>query len=85
MDYANDPSIQNLLKKYAEIYAEKERQRELLERIRFPLEKRLKENIVGQVCGENYIIDKHLHCIEIIWKFRYELIRFDTIRNSALC
>ena len=49
MDYANDQSTKALLTKYAEIYAEKERTKELYERRRFPLEKRLKENIVGQV------------------------------------
>ena len=45
MDYANDQSTKALLTKYAE----KERKKELYERRRFPLEKRLKENIVGQV------------------------------------
>jgi ATP-dependent Clp protease ATP-binding subunit ClpB len=49
LDYANEPSMKKLLTKYAEIYREREQQRELTERRRFPLEKRLKENIVGQV------------------------------------
>ena len=49
LDYANEPVIKNLLMKYVDIFREQEKKRELNERRRFPLEKRLKENIVGQV------------------------------------
>jgi hypothetical protein len=38
-----------LLRKYVEIYEEKKRVKDLDERRRFPLEKRLQERIVGQV------------------------------------
>ena len=41
--------MKKLLTKYAEVYRHRQQQRELNERRRFPLEKRLKENIVGQV------------------------------------
>ena len=41
--------MKKLLTKYAEVYRLRQQQRDLNERRRFPLEKRLKENIVGQV------------------------------------
>jgi ATP-dependent Clp protease ATP-binding subunit ClpB len=47
-DYAQDPSVKKLLEKHSKTYEEKQQQQEMEERRRFPLEMRLKENIVGQ-------------------------------------
>ena len=48
--------MKKLLTKYAEVYRQRQQQRDLNERRRFPLEKRLKENIVGQVEKMSIII-----------------------------
>ena len=48
LDYARTDQIRGILKKYAEIYAEKRQKHEAEERRKFPLEKRMKEFIVGQ-------------------------------------
>ena len=48
LDYARDPDIKRLLEKYAALHKEKMTRLEAEERRRFPLEKRLKELIVGQ-------------------------------------
>ena len=48
LDYAPNDKIKGVLKKYAEIYAEKRQKHEAEERRKFPLEKRMKEFIVGQ-------------------------------------
>jgi hypothetical protein len=56
LDYAEDATIKSLLAKYAEKNREREQHRQLVERRRFPLEKRLKENIVGQVKGHSAFV-----------------------------
>ena len=48
LDYAKDENTKQLIRKYAEKFEQKKKQRDLEERKRFPLEKRLKEFIVGQ-------------------------------------
>jgi len=48
LDYAREPSIKKSLKLYGERFLEREREKEVEERRRFPLEKRLKQFIVGQ-------------------------------------
>ena len=47
-DYAKDEGTKQLIKKYAEKYERNKRKLEIEERKKFPLEKRLKEFIVGQ-------------------------------------
>uniref|UniRef100_A0A1B6LFU2 AAA+ ATPase domain-containing protein n=1 Tax=Graphocephala atropunctata TaxID=36148 RepID=A0A1B6LFU2_9HEMI len=48
-DYAtNNTQIQSMLKEYENKFEEKQRQKAVEERRRFPLEERLKQNIVGQ-------------------------------------
>jgi len=53
IDYSKDGHIRKLLKKYVEIYEEKKRKKDMEDRRKFPLEKRLQENIVGQVNDGN--------------------------------
>eukprot|EP00095_Tigriopus_kingsejongensis_P003076 snap_masked-scaffold2346_size16788-processed-gene-0.5 protein:Tk03076 transcript:snap_masked-scaffold2346_size16788-processed-gene-0.5-mRNA-1 annotation:"suppressor of potassium transport" len=48
LDYVRDPPMKALLKQYGREYQERQKRRELEERRRFPLEKRLAEVIVGQ-------------------------------------
>ena len=48
LDYANGPKVKEILKKFAEVYKEKRQRQEAEERRKFPLEKRIKEYIVGQ-------------------------------------
>ena len=48
VDYAKDENTKQLIRKYAEKYEQSKRRHEVEERKRFPLEKRLKEFIVGQ-------------------------------------
>ena len=47
-DYARNSEIKNLLEKYSKKQEQKRHQEEIEERRRFPLEMRLKENIVGK-------------------------------------
>ena len=47
-DYSRDPQIKKLLEQYSKKHEAKRNQEEIEERRRFPLEMRLKENIVGQ-------------------------------------
>ena len=47
-DYARNSEIKNLLEKYSKKQEQKRHQEEIEERRRFPLEMRLKENIVGE-------------------------------------
>ena len=47
-DYAKDDGTKQLIRKYAETYQRNRRKLEIEERKKFPLEKRLKEFIVGQ-------------------------------------
>ena len=48
IDYARDVKVKDILEKFAAVYEEKRHKQEVEERRRFPLEKRLKEFIVGQ-------------------------------------
>jgi len=48
IDYAKDEKTKKLIRKFAEKYEQSKRKMEIEERKRFPLEKRLKEFIVGQ-------------------------------------
>ena len=48
LDYAQDPPMKKTLKRHAEIYEETKQKKEMAERRKYPLDKRLKENIVGQ-------------------------------------
>ena len=48
LDYAHGPKVRDILKKFAVIYEEKRQKQEAEERKKFPLEKRMKEFIVGQ-------------------------------------
>jgi len=48
LDYARDPSVKKILKKFAEKSEEMKKKGEMEDRRRFPLEQRLKEFIVGQ-------------------------------------
>ena len=48
IDYAKDEKTKVLMKRFAEKYEERKKKHELEERRKFPLEKRLKEFIVGQ-------------------------------------
>lgn len=48
IDYARDPSVKKILKKFAEKSEEMKKKGEMEDRRRFPLEQRLKEFIVGQ-------------------------------------
>ena len=48
-DYARNSEIKNLLEKYSKKQEQKRHQEEIEERRRFPLEMRLKENIVGKL------------------------------------
>merc|ERR1712226_955152 len=48
LDYARDPQVKKLLEQYSKKHETKRNQEEIEERRRFPLEMRLKENIVGQ-------------------------------------
>ena len=48
MDYARHHQMKKLLDRFAKQYKQKKEQEEMEERRRFPLEMRLKENIVGQ-------------------------------------
>lgn len=47
-DYARDPQMKAMLKKYSQVYQDLKKQQEMEERRKYPLEMRLKENIVGQ-------------------------------------
>ena len=51
-DYARNSEIKNLLEKYSKKQEQKRQQEEIEERRRFPLEMRLKENIVGKYLTE---------------------------------
>lgn len=48
LDYARDPKIKSVLTKFAKLQQETKSKLEVEERRRFPLEKRIKEKIVGQ-------------------------------------
>eukprot|EP00096_Caligus_rogercresseyi_P001129 TRINITY_DN1176_c0_g1_i1.p1 TRINITY_DN1176_c0_g1~~TRINITY_DN1176_c0_g1_i1.p1 ORF type:complete len:454 (-),score=116.42 TRINITY_DN1176_c0_g1_i1:423-1784(-) len=48
LDYAQDSEIKDLLSRYGKVYEETQRIKEMEERRKFPLEKRIKEKIVGQ-------------------------------------
>ena len=48
LDYAKDPKVKGILRKFTAKYEENRRKQDLEERRRFPLEKRMKEFIVGQ-------------------------------------
>ncbi|CAB4057823.1 clpB [Lepeophtheirus salmonis] len=48
LDYAQGSEIKTLLKDYGKVYEETKRLKELEERRKYPLEKRMKEKIVGQ-------------------------------------
>lgn len=55
LDYAEDPNLKEILKIYGEKYAELQREKEVEERRRYPLEKRLCDRIVGQEGAINII------------------------------
>ena len=48
LDYAKGPKVKDILKRFASVYEENRQKQEIEERRRFPLEKRMKEFIVGQ-------------------------------------
>ncbi|KAI5712785.1 hypothetical protein M8J76_010766 [Diaphorina citri] len=54
-DYAEDANIKQILQKYAEKYADLQREKEAEERRKYPLEQRLKDRIVGQESAINII------------------------------
>merc|ERR1719150_522829 len=48
LEYARDPGVKKVLQKYAVLSRDRQKKKEVEERKRFPLEKRMKEFIVGQ-------------------------------------
>lgn len=55
LDYAEDIKLKQLLQTYSEKYAELQKEKEIEERRRYPLEQRLRDRIVGQEGAINII------------------------------
>ena len=93
-DYSRDLQIKKLLEQYSKKHEAKRNQEEIEERRRFPLEMRLKENIVGQEGAistvastirrkENGWIDDE-HPVVFLFLGNFEKMYYDFYENTTI-